>query len=107
LLAEADDAAIIKVTIASAKGGDLGAAALYFKHLRVRVRLNPTPFELTPPKTAQEAVQATAMLVAKVAAGELDIGAFEAIVSGLQAFSSALVVCELASSRAWAGRAER
>jgi hypothetical protein len=76
--------------------GDIAAATMYYRFLRVRPpKTNPTPFPFKQPKTAQEAAKLIASLTVKAAAGEIDLGAFEAVVSGLQAFSGALVVSEL------------
>jgi hypothetical protein len=97
--------AIVRKIIEGAKGGDPFLQSLYARHLLPRTKLNPEPETIEQPKTAAEAAQRIAGIVASIANGTLDLDTAQAMIAGLQVFVNAFNVAET-ERRAEEGREE-
>jgi hypothetical protein len=98
LIAETDDAAIVRQTVANAKVGDVASQGLYYRFLRPptpKPKYIGRPVDLRPVATAKEALAQLAEIVGRVASGELDLEGSQALIEGLKAFVAAYSAVEL------------
>jgi hypothetical protein len=98
LIAEGDDAAIVRQTVANAKVGDVASQALYYRFLRPptpKPKYIDRPVDLKPVANAKEALAQLAEIVVRVSTGELDLEGSQALVEGLKAFITAYSAVEL------------
>jgi hypothetical protein len=94
LISEADDAAIVKQTVTSAKAGDVAAMRTYYQYLRPptpRSAFAVRPFELRKPTTLEEAAAETLRIADAVARGELDHDTATILTASLKAFCETMV----------------
>jgi hypothetical protein len=96
LISQADDRAIVDAIVVAAKAGDHKAQELYLRYFRPRrPRVNPTPINVVKPVTAEDVRSATAELLVRVLAGEVDLDAANAASALLKAADSSIVIHDL------------
>jgi hypothetical protein len=89
LVSEADDAAIVQQTVTAAKAGDVGAARLYYTHLRPpspRPATYVEPIDYQAPKTVEEARTRILELGERLARGEVSFEMHNALIDNLKAY---------------------
>ena len=91
LVSEVEDSKIVRRVVTAAIAGDPEATAVYFRHLRPPPpRAAPDkPFDLDPPKSAQEARDAIARITSMIARAEIDAVHGSVVVAGLEAYLGA------------------
>jgi hypothetical protein len=97
LISEADDKAIVDRLVEEARAGNIAAMGLYFRYLRAprpspspEATFTPTPFELHPLTTLQEANVETPRIASAVATGTLDHGTGQFLIASLKVFVETL-----------------
>jgi hypothetical protein len=97
-LVDANDSAINAHVIELARGGSAVHQTVYYRFLRPpgpRPKVNPTPTVASEPKTIEDVRKATAELLVKLLAGELDIDAANAAAAMLKTISDQIVGTDL------------
>jgi hypothetical protein len=97
LIAEGDDREIVAKVIAGAKAGDPEARRIYFRHLRPpppspapEATFAPAPFDLRAMATLKDASEELLRIAGAVAAGELDHGTGQFLITIIKAFAETL-----------------
>jgi hypothetical protein len=90
LIAEADDKAIVDVTVAAAKAGDPSAQNLYYRYLRPPAPKPQTfvaaPVDYVAPTTIEEARETLLTLGERLTKGEISIEVHDALAGALKTF---------------------